>query len=323
MPIKRNRAEVEHFHDFLRRKGLKKTYQKDLILETFLNAEGHLSVEDVYAQVKKKDKKVGVVTVFRTLKSLSSKDCGIAREISLGDGLTRFEHCFQHPYHHHIICEKCHKAIEFVSPELERVQEEIIESYGFRASNHRIQTYGICRECMEDRGGTATEKQDTEKVFARDALKMALAMEERCLEFFQNSAAGNRDPEGKKVFERMALEEENHIADLKSKLDALYHQEKDLERAPLFLHYDADELKALVPDLEGIRKDGGLWVDAGTAIALCHELSRKASEFFKKYAEKFADTLGKRIFVNFAVQEEQHCDIMKQRMEGRLQPGIQ
>ena len=138
MPMKKLRVEMEHFHKYLRQKGLKKTYQKDLILETFLNTEGHLSVEDVYAQVKKRDKKVGVVTVFRTLRSL--KECGIAREITLGDGLTRFEHRYQHPYHHHIICKKCHKAIEFVCPELERIQDEIIQKYNFEPEHHVFQT---------------------------------------------------------------------------------------------------------------------------------------------------------------------------------------
>ncbi|MEJ2108303.1 MAG: transcriptional repressor [Acidobacteriota bacterium] len=216
---------------------MKKTYQKDLILETFLNTEGHLSVEDVYAQVKKRDKKVGVVTVFRTLRSL--KECGIAREVTLGDGLTRFEHCFQHPYHHHIICEKCHKAIEFVCPELERLQDHIINKYGFRTNHHWIQTYGICRDCMESGRVVTAQTYDTEMVFARDALKMALKMEARCLEFYRESAKRNRIPGGKAVFERMIVEEEMHVAELQSRLDNLYRQDKTLENAPVFLHFDA------------------------------------------------------------------------------------
>ncbi len=67
MAMRKLKEEAELFHAHLRQNGLKKTYQKDLILETFLNVEGHLSVDDIYALVKKKDKRVGVVTVFRTL----------------------------------------------------------------------------------------------------------------------------------------------------------------------------------------------------------------------------------------------------------------
>src|SRR5512136_3272706 len=121
MQMRKLKEETEVFYAYLRQNGLKKTYQKDLILETFLNTEGHLSVEDIYALVKKRDRKVGIVTVFRTLKSLNA--CGIAREINLGDGLTRFEHCYQHPVHHHIICTKCLRVIEFLSPELCRGEQ--------------------------------------------------------------------------------------------------------------------------------------------------------------------------------------------------------
>src|SRR5512138_2831845 len=217
MSLRKLKEETELFYAYLRQNGLKKTYQKDLILETFLNTEGHLSVEDIYALVKKKDKKVGVVTVFRTLKSLTA--CGIAREITLGDGLTRFEHSYHHPHHHHILCTECHRAIEFVCPELERIQDEIIQRYHFQPIHHRFQTYGICEDCREHRPVAETQKHDTERIFARDTVKMALSMEQRCLEFYRDAAKRNQDPFGKEVFERMAREEEIHIAELNAKLD--------------------------------------------------------------------------------------------------------
>ena len=321
MPMKKLKEETELFYSFLRQNGLKKTYQKDLILETFLNTEGHLSVEDIYALVKKKDKKVGVVTVFRTLKSLTA--CGIAREISLGDGLTRFEHCYHHPYHHHIICTECHKAIEFVSPELERIQDGIIQKYHFKPVHHRFQTYGICEDCLEKRPVSDTQKHDTERIFARDALKMALTMESRCLEFYIDSAERNQDPGGKDIFNRMILEEEKHIADLNVKLEELLQQEKDLDQAPVFLHFDLRKLEEMIPDLSKYENSGEIRLDSKTAIKLSSELNQNASEYFKKYAEKFTDTLGKRIFINFADQEGNHSNLMRQRMEGRLQSGVQ
>ena len=46
MPGRKRREEREIFHAYLRQNGLKKTYQKDLILETFLQSEGHMSIED-------------------------------------------------------------------------------------------------------------------------------------------------------------------------------------------------------------------------------------------------------------------------------------
>ncbi len=311
--MRKLKEETELFYSYLRQNGLKKTYQKDLILETFLNTEGHLSVEDIYALVKKRDKKVGVVTVFRTLKSLTA--CGIAREITLGDGLTRFEHSYHHPNHHHIVCTECHKAIEFVCPELERIQSEIIEKYHFKPIYHRFQTYGICEDCREHRPVVDTQKHDTERIFARDAVKMAICMDSRHLEFYRDTAKRNQDPEGKQIFERMSQEEEKHLSDLNIRLEEIVSQEKDLEHAPIFLHFDPCELEALMPDLSRYETNGEIRLNAKAAIELALALNRSSADFFNSYAEKFAETRGKQILLSFAGQESAHNDSIRQRIE--------
>jgi len=316
MSLRKLKEETELFYTYLRQNGLKKTYQKDLILETFLNTEGHLSVEDIYALVKKRDKKVGVVTVFRTLKSLTA--CGIAREITLGDGLTRFEHSFHHPYHHHIVCTECHRAIEFVCPELERIQDEIIQRYHFQPIHHRFQTYGICEDCREHRPVAEVQKHDTERIFARDAVKMALSMAARGLEFYRDAARRNQNPGGREVFARMAREEESHIAELNGKLEEIVKQEKDLEHAPLFLHFDPCELEGVIPDLSKYEQSGEFRLDAEGSAELALALQSSSAEFFQKYSEKFADTQGKQILAAFASQESAHSDLIRQRVEEKL-----
>ncbi len=316
MPMRKLKEETELFYSYLRQNGLKKTYQKDLILETFLNTEGHLCVEDIYALVKKRDKKVGVVTVFRTLKSLTA--CGIAREITLGDGLTRFEHSYHHPHHHHIVCTECHRAIEFVCPELERIQNDIIQKYHFHPIHHRFQTYGICEDCRDHRAVTDFQKHDTERIFARDAVKMALCMENRCLEFYRNLADRNQDSAGKEIIERMVQEVEAHTVDLNLKLEEIVAQEKDLDCAPIFLHFDPCELEELIPELSRYESGDAIRLDAKASIELALHLNRAAADFFKSYADRFAETQGKQVFISFANQEGNHCDLMRQRMEQLL-----
>lgn len=313
MSTRKLKEETELFYSYLRQNGLKKTYQKDLILETFLNTEGHLSVEDIYALVKKRDKKVGVVTVFRTLRSL--KECGIAREVTLGDGLTRFEHNYHHPLHHHIVCTQCHRAIEFACPELEKIQDEIIQKYHFQPVHHRFQTYGICEDCREHRPIGETQKHDTERIFARDAIKMALGMENRCLEFYRDSAERNQDPGGRDFFSRMMREEENHIAGLNAKLEELVNQERDLEQAPIFLHFDPCDLEALIPDITKYEMAGDFRLNARASMDLALALNRKTTEFFKTYAERFAETQGKQILLDFADQEGTHRDLIRRCMQ--------
>lgn len=293
------------FHAYLRRSGLKKTRQKDLILEAFLSAEGHLSVEDVYGIVKKRDRRIGIVTVFRTLKSLTA--CGIAREADLGDGLTRFEHCYRHPDHHHIVCTECRRAIEFIAPELERIQQRIVDRYRFRPVRRRFQIYGVCQDCRAKRPAEERRCCDTERVFERDALRMALHMERCAVEFYRRAAERNEDPAGRAILLRVAAEEEKHRDQLAAGLAEIERREKGIEQAPALLHFEPGELEGLLPDLRAYEAEGRLRLDAQGALELAEGLERRSAEFFRRFAEGFDDSAGKEILCRFAEREMEHC----------------
>jgi Fur family ferric uptake transcriptional regulator len=139
-------AEMQVLVDYLRDKRLKVTPHRGLILETFLNHEGHRSVEDIYRTVREQDPRVGYTTVYRTMKLLL--DCGLAREIDLADGITRYEHLFNHEHHDHMICMECGTSIEFFNAGIESVQDEASEQLGFKVLDHKLQIYGVCRKCQ-------------------------------------------------------------------------------------------------------------------------------------------------------------------------------
>ncbi len=321
MAARRTDEEKELFYEFLRQNSLKKTRQKELILETFLVNEGHMSVEDVYALAKKKDKRIGIVTVFRTLKSLTA--CGIAKEITLGDGLTRFEHNYHHPLHHHIICTECHKVIEFLSPDLERVQQQIVTRYRFQPLHQRIriQIYGICEDCRDQRPALEGPKTDTGRIFARDALTMALAVQKQEVEFYRRAAAHNQNPGGREVFESILRDEESHTRKLESELESLRRQEKGLEDAPMFLHVDSAELHGLFPPMFSNALEKVPSLDAHEALQIALETGKRAAGFFNDYAERFEDTEGKRILQRFADHSLKNCAALARKVESLRAPG--
>ena len=144
------RARMRRFEQALRERGLKSTAQRDDIARVFFGAEGHLSVEELYAAVRRVNPRVGYATVYRTLKLL--KECGLAAERHFDDGQARYEPVEDDQQQHdHIICERCGKIVEFASQELERLQERIGRFLGFVVGRHRIELYGICAECREGR----------------------------------------------------------------------------------------------------------------------------------------------------------------------------
>ena len=137
--------EQQVFLQHIQKKGLKRTAQRDLILEVFLNTEGHMSGEDLYGLVRDKDSTVGQTTVYRTLRLLT--EAGLAREVRFGDGRAHYEHNYKHQHHDHMICSECGKVIEFFSAELEAIQDAMAAKHRFEITQHLLRIIGICAEC--------------------------------------------------------------------------------------------------------------------------------------------------------------------------------
>ncbi|MFQ6617085.1 MAG: Fur family transcriptional regulator [Fidelibacterota bacterium] len=133
------------FAQFLSGRNLRVTPQRSLILDVFLSTERHLTCEELYNLVKDKDKSIGWSTVFRTLKLLCESN--IAGEVDLGDGLIRFEHKYGHEHHDHLICSKCGKLVEIVEPKIEKLQKKMAEIHDFTITGHKMDIFGICKEC--------------------------------------------------------------------------------------------------------------------------------------------------------------------------------
>ena len=139
-------AEKAILQEHIQAAGLRRTNQRDLILETFLSTEGHLTSEDLYGLVHKQDDAIGLTTVYRTLKLLT--EAGLAREVRFGDGKTYYEHHHDHEHHDHMICTSCGLVIEFFSPDIESLQDEMADKFGFRPTHHSLRMWGVCSDCQ-------------------------------------------------------------------------------------------------------------------------------------------------------------------------------
>jgi Fur family ferric uptake transcriptional regulator len=141
---------LEHFRALLdahmAKKGLRSTDQRRLIVETFFKSPNHVSIEELLAQVRTQDPRVGYATVYRTLKLLT--ECGVANERRFGDGLARYELADDASHHDHLICLECAKIVEFEEPRIETLQDEIAARYGFELRSHKHEMYGVCPDCL-------------------------------------------------------------------------------------------------------------------------------------------------------------------------------
>ncbi len=139
--------ETEKLKTYLKTKGLNDSRRRQMILGEFLNTERHLSAEELYELVKKKDPNIGLATVFRALKIFV--DSGLAQKVKFSDKTIKYEHKFNHNHHDHIICESCGKIVEFFDPKIELLQKTICRKNGFLINTHRLDIFGVCSACAK------------------------------------------------------------------------------------------------------------------------------------------------------------------------------
>jgi Fur family ferric uptake transcriptional regulator len=292
----------------LRPAGGKRSTKREQILQAFLEQEGHLSADDLFGLVRGTHPGIGRATVYRTLQWMV--DQGLARKVDFGEGRSRFEPTYHHPRHFHLICEQCHRSSEFLSSDVETLMEEIAAARNFTARQAVVQILGVCEECRTGAADVpASSKIDgktTELVFARDALRIAIATERSGFNFYIRAAKFTRDARGRSVFEKLAGEEKEHLSKLEKRYEELLATDSLLESRPTFLFFKgaangifaaaAEELGPGINDLD--------------ALLIGIRCERGSHNFFRKYGERFEDSEGKRIFLEFADEERAHLDLL-------------
>ena len=136
----------ETFRRYLSEKGLKSTLQRDVVLETFLLTDRHVTVDDLCQILRDEQSGIGHATVYRTLKLLA--ESGIAREIKFGDGFTRYERVTVGAPHDHLICTSCANITEFNTGAIKQLKDEISRSHGFIIETLKLELRGVCKQCQ-------------------------------------------------------------------------------------------------------------------------------------------------------------------------------
>jgi Fur family ferric uptake transcriptional regulator len=283
--------------------GGKRSSKREQIVNVFLRQEGHLSADDLVDLIRKEDHRISRATVYRTLQWMV--DAGIARKVDFGEGRFRFEHSYRQPRHFHLICKTCHRSFEFLSSDIEGLVEEVAAARSFIASQSVVQIYGTCEECRTGRA-SSLEGGHTDLVFARDALRIAIATERSGLDFYTRAARVTKDARGRKVFQDLALEEKEHLGKLEGRYAELLRRDPQLESRPTFLFFKGAANGLFAEGADRLMRG----VNDQQALMIGIRCERGSHRFFKKYGERFEDSEGKQIFLEFADEERDHLDLL-------------
>ena len=138
---------IEELKKIVKQKGLKYTEQREIVLSILLQANGHLTAEEIYNQIKKDypDTNVGIATVYRALSFL--EEVALIASINFGTDGKKYESNIK-SHHDHLICTQCARIIEFIDEEIEKRQEKIAKNNKFKITDHSMQLYGLCEVCQ-------------------------------------------------------------------------------------------------------------------------------------------------------------------------------
>ena len=137
---------IKQVRDEARRRGVRWTNQRQVIVETFIASADHLTVEELHRRVRVIDSTVSAATVYRTINMLV--EIGVAVKRHFGDGSATFESSLSKHHHDHLVCLACNKIEEFELQAIEDLQEGVATEHGFKLVHHRLELYGICRDCQ-------------------------------------------------------------------------------------------------------------------------------------------------------------------------------
>ena len=137
-------------------------------------------------------------------------------------------------------------------------------------------------------------------------MRVAIATERSGLEFYSRAARLTRNARGRRVFERLAAEEQEHLAKLEARYQALLAQDPELESRPAFLFFKGAADGLFAAGANELAKG----VDDRQALRIGIRCERGSHRFFKRYGERFEDSEGKQVFLEFAAEEREHLDLL-------------
>jgi Fe2+ or Zn2+ uptake regulation protein len=123
------------------------TAQRQLLLSLLRKAGGHITAKELYKRASRKNESISLATVYRTLQLF--KELGLVEERRLGQVYCYYE--VKGPTdHQHLVCRSCGEVMDFESPLINTLVEELKQEHGFSLTRIEVYMEGYCQRCKEE-----------------------------------------------------------------------------------------------------------------------------------------------------------------------------
>jgi len=141
----REELDEDAFRRMIRTLGLKVTEQRLVILDALHRGRVHITAQEVFERVVKKDSSIGFATVYRFLRRLTEGK--LVTEVRMGSQPARYE-LTPLEHHDHISCTSCGRICEFENAAIEVLQQKVAQEMGFQLTGHILELFGLCPSCV-------------------------------------------------------------------------------------------------------------------------------------------------------------------------------
>ena len=139
------KSEIDVFREFIRKKGLRNTPEREQIVRAIFSIHDHFDVDELYLMLRRQNDRISKATVYRTIPLLL--ESGLVQEAYFEDGHLHYEHIYGHDHHCHLRCLECGTVVEFTAETVNDVEQRVAERYDFLVTGHKLDVYGYCTKC--------------------------------------------------------------------------------------------------------------------------------------------------------------------------------
>jgi Fur family transcriptional regulator, ferric uptake regulator len=147
--------EKDEFLRKLRERGGRVTPERLALLDEVFAQHGHIDADELLRGLKRRGHKISRATVYRNLDLLV--ELGMVSRQQLGSRRYLYEHVHAGQRHDHLVCAECGRVVEFLSPGISALQNEIARAHGFVPGRHTLQIHGVCVTCAAGDADGETE----------------------------------------------------------------------------------------------------------------------------------------------------------------------
>lgn len=123
----------------LRKAGLKVTHPRMRILEILEDSDGkHMTAEDIYRNLLDHHDDIGLATVYRVLTQFEAAGLVLKHNFEGGQAVYEID---RGKHHDHMVDIESGKVIEFTSEEIEKLQRDVADKYGYQIEDHSLVLY--------------------------------------------------------------------------------------------------------------------------------------------------------------------------------------